>query len=173
MKEVEINYRVEKKEFVNHRMRMLLKPRNIIIFGFFIILLLSFKFIVPLISPGQNVAPEQGFISIMISVLPLIIVPILIVLYLRYQFKKVYDNTADFQQDVKVVMDENGYFGKSASSEGRKDWSAIHKIIQQKEMLDIYFSKQLCASIPMRFVSSEKIKTLKQILNKAQVNNNL
>ena len=157
MKEVEINYRVEKKEFVNHRMRMLLKPRTIIIFGLFIILLLSLKFIVPLINPAQNVTSEEDLMSMMISVLPLIIVPILIVLYLRYQFKKVYDNTADFQQDVKVVMDENGYFGKAASSEGKRDWSAIHKIVRQKEMLDIFFSKQLCASIPMRFVSSEKI----------------
>ena len=173
MKEVEINYRVEKKEFVNHRMRMLLKPRTIIIFGLFIILLLSLKFIVPLINPAQNATSEEDLMSMMISVLPLIIVPILIVLYLWYQFKKVYDNTADFQQDVKVVMDENGYFGKAASSEGKRDWSAIHKIVRQKEMLDIFFSKQLCASIPMRFVSSEKIKTLKEILNKAQVNNNL
>ncbi|AGC75223.1 hypothetical protein LX97_02402 [Nonlabens dokdonensis] len=40
-------------------------------------------------------------------------------------------------------------------------------------MLDIYFSKLQFASVPMRFINTSQLATLKIILNENHVKNNL
>lgn len=168
MKEVEITYRITKKEFVSHRMKFILR-KMIFLYIISFIVLLAPVFIF-LTSPIGTDLFEDNFIF---KVLILPFITVLITYFSWYSFKKVYHNTKGLDQETYLKLSENEYYAKNSIAESTVQWSAIFKIKKEKKMLDIYFNKVAFASIPLRFIDDNQLIMLKEILNKAQVNNNL
>ncbi|AGC75222.1 hypothetical protein LX97_02403 [Nonlabens dokdonensis] len=121
MKEVEIAYRISKKEFVSYRMRQFFKKRGPI-YLLFIIVIAGVTILPDLFIEDQQFSLDDFSL---ISFLPLIIFPIIMIFAIWFALRKAYNNTKGIDQEMHIKMNDEGYFGKTQIAETSMQWAAI------------------------------------------------
>jgi len=172
MKEVNISYELTEKEFVRHRLRKFFLHPRAFIFLFFLIFIVLFE-------PLSEILFSEVYISdddnpgLLLSLIPLFIVPLLVVLAFGYGLKKAYNSNPDFSSTIHIGITWTGYEGKSVNTEVKKNWSSIHQIKKEGKMLDIYFDKRAFASVPLKCIEPNQLIDIEKILVHNKVKNNL
>ncbi len=164
---IEINYTVEKKEFIKHRFMMQLRR------PFFIFLLIIFSLMI--VSIIINIATTQpnSAITLDMSNVYFLCIPLIYLGILYYGFSKGYNQATALKSGVQLVLNEDGYHSETDSSRSSLKWINIKEITIHRDFLNIHFNKIQIVDIPRRFIEENDLMELKEILEKNQVKNNL
>lgn len=172
MKDVEITYKLERNEFLIHRLKNYFLNYKVAIYFLFLLTLVLFPYTISLANPDY-VAPETDTIESLKPLFFLVFFPLLFVAVIWYSYHKTYNANKELHGSVTVKLTELEYFGTTSNTEARRSWGTIYQVRKKGNMLDIYFQKRLYSSIPLRYITLQQLENIKIILDTNDVKNNL
>lgn len=99
----------------------------------------------------------------------LIVLPASVVFSARKRYRK----NPEYRKPVVYTFDEESLHVATAKKESRFDLSALFKVRKMNNWLLVYRTTRMANVIPLRDISSGQLQQLKEILEEANVRNNL
>ncbi|MGE5107680.1 MAG: YcxB family protein [Sphingobacteriales bacterium] len=160
---MDINTSLSEKEYINASLTIMLSKITIRIFlGLNLLIIISNAF--------MNIITAK-------SILPGILSPVIILsafLAITYfSLKRAYKNNPGIKENIAYQFQENNLVIKGESFSSELTWNKIKKVTKSKKWLLIWQTNQIANAIQRNSVTEEDMNSLKEILLKHNVKNNL